>query len=91
MNKSTVIKKILRYWNPIGIDELPNNEYDSYAPKILDLLQKNATSEKISNHLASIRSISIGLGENIPYKKEIRIANILVEWRKEDYKGIPYF
>ena len=93
MTELEIIEKILRHWNPIGIDsnKLPSDEYDSYAPMILNSVKKNEVSQEISKSLAHLHSYAMGLGSNIPTKKEIRIANILVQWREEKYNGIPYF
>jgi hypothetical protein len=38
-------------WDPIGCG-VPRDEYDSYAWRVLELLQRNATREEIESYLS---------------------------------------
>jgi hypothetical protein len=44
-------------WDPIGsgkIPDLPANEYESYAPKVVSLLQAGAADREIAVYLAAV-------------------------------------
>jgi hypothetical protein len=38
-------------WNPIGMPELPRDEYDSYAPEIARMLSDKASTEQLTETL----------------------------------------
>ena len=71
-----VIKDALRHWDPIGVidtsdpDSVTDNEYDSYAPGVLKYLERGDNAKGIANHLAQVRSVSIGLGNGKPSERE---------------------
>ena len=41
-------------WNPVGTDDLPEDEYDSYVWQIVGLLREGATRDEVAGHLAAI-------------------------------------
>lgn len=89
------IKSILRRWDPIGVlDETdPNwetdNEYDSYAPGILKMLERGINELGIANHLLQLRSVSMGGGDELDLtQKDIEIAALLTSWRDSGYKQV---
>lgn len=92
-----VIKGALRHWDPIGVidllveDGLPDNEYDSYAPGVLSLLEKGKNAEGISNHLAQLRKVSMELGNDRPTEREQELGEKLVAWRDDGYGEKPDF
>jgi hypothetical protein len=52
------------HWDPIGlggVPELPVDEYDSYAPRVLRLLQMEVDDSVIAEHLASLEAREMGL------------------------------
>lgn len=79
------VQEILQKWDPIGvIDGLkesgqPPNEYDSYAPAILNMLKKGANAQTIAVHLGQIQSFDMGLGGPWPEKDDLT-AQKLVSW-----------
>jgi len=92
-----VIKAALRRWDPIGVidhsgeDTTADQEYDSYASGVLSLLESVADAKRIANHLAHIRTISIGLGNSNPSEREEELGEKLLYWKESDYKDVPDF
>ena len=76
-------------WNPIGFGALlPNDEYDSYVPKMYQFLQEGAAQKMIEAYLEHIETTVIGLKRNKKNqnKMEILTKNIaekLCELKKE--------
>lgn len=53
-----------REWDPIGrgqIEDLPSDEYDSYAPHVVALLRDGAEDGVIATYLGSLEAEAIGL------------------------------
>ena len=51
------VDEVLFYvWDPIGVSHEPfaRGEYESYVPKVLQLLEQNDNIEPISSHLTEI-------------------------------------
>ena len=88
-----VIKEVLRYWDPLGVIDLTrrgglvDDEYDSYAPGVLSALERGENAKGIRNHLAQVRSVSIGLGSARPSEYEDEIGEMLAAWRDRGYQG----
>lgn len=52
-----MIQVALRWaWDPIGVRGIGEaaDEYDMYAPRVLEMLKANATVEHIANYLTSV-------------------------------------
>lgn len=48
----TPVRTILRReWNPIGFDELPEDEYDNYVWPIISLIGRGASHDQIADYL----------------------------------------
>lgn len=57
---------LLTVWNPIGVCPIEcQDEYDSYAEYILDMLNENATRQEIYQYLHDIEEEYMGLNANI--------------------------
>lgn len=57
-------------WDPIGVRDLggPDDEYDSYAPTVLEMLLASATEEELVAHLHAIEVEQMGLdGAALPH------------------------
>lgn len=52
---------LLQKWNPIGIDGLPCDEYDSYIAGVWRLLVSGASVRQLAEHLASVEKEYFGL------------------------------
>jgi hypothetical protein len=58
------VGEILHYmWDPIGIRSVPEarNEYESYVPQVISLLDRGASESEIKEYLTSISTETIGL------------------------------
>jgi hypothetical protein len=52
-----------RDWDPIGAGgrlDLPPNEYESYAPRLLGMIRRGATDAAIAMHLARLETDFLG-------------------------------
>ena len=61
------IRKILMSeWDPIGCG-VPDDEYDSYIPRIYRLIQEGNTVDQLAAYLYKLETISMGLqgGEKV--------------------------
>lgn len=61
------VDEVLYYvWDPIGISDVASTrgEYDSYVPKVLQLVEQHDRIGPISSHLAGIIDIKMGLKAN---------------------------
>ena len=91
------VKAALRQWDPIGVidglidSELPPDEYDSYAPYLLELLESGAPARRVASHFVSLRTTSMGLGERTATEFEEDLAERLVDWRDSGYRPRPDF
>lgn len=51
---------LFRDWDPIGCG-VPEDEYDSYIPSILNLLLQGADPQRIADRLYTLETVSMGL------------------------------
>jgi hypothetical protein len=66
------IDEILYFdWNPIGVGELPRDEYTSYTPKIFNLKKLGSNSETIAQALCELELYILGLPCDIEICREI--------------------
>lgn len=56
-------KTLLSIWNPIGFDDLPDDEYDSYAYQLLDMIGEGKPRTSLFHYLYHIEAEVIGLGQ----------------------------
>lgn len=81
MTDIEAIKKILwEDWDPIGVRAMggPSDEYDAYAPIVLEMLQTGATETEIAQYLFWLTVEQIGLETT-----ETSIARALIKLRAE--------
>lgn len=97
-NKIEIVKKALRFWDPIGVIEdringlsLGDDEYDSYAKGLLLSIDRGNNAYKIARHLAGIRANSISIGFKEPTESEKTLAEQLIKWREHSYSNNPDF
>ncbi|MDV3253358.1 hypothetical protein DevBK_18635 [Devosia sp. BK] len=79
MTDIEAIKKILwEDWDPIGVREMggPPDEYDAYAPVVLEMLEAGATETEIAQYLFWLTVEQIGLET-----RETSIARALIKLR----------
>lgn len=64
-------------WNPIGIDELPRDEYQSYLPHVFSLKIHGAGIKEIGSYLYQIETQNIGVTGYMP--KCEKVAKLIYE------------
>lgn len=48
-------------WNPIGLDDVPADEYASYATRLGGLLREGVSEDEIASFLEDVRTGALGL------------------------------
>jgi hypothetical protein len=62
-----VVEGILRRWDPIGVEPgtmAPADEYDSYAPHMVSMVNAGCTVDDLTAHLEELALSTIGVGSN---------------------------
>lgn len=75
-----IIRKILwEDWDPIGINTIStaNDEYDSYAPKIYQMISNRDDAQTLASYLTYVDTELIGNSPNAT--RDLRVANKLIE------------
>lgn len=64
-----VKKALWEDWDPIGVRQMggPDDEYDSYAPTVVRMLQAGASEDELVAHLHSIATDRMGLDVAPPH------------------------
>lgn len=63
-----VVQGILRRWDPVGVKPgqfAPEDEYDSYAPQILSMVESGCSSDALTAHLEHLSVHAMGVGSNV--------------------------
>jgi len=77
---SDAVDRVLwEHWDPIGVNDNPaaRNEYSSYVPSVVRLLQDGADAFKLAQHLHSLERVSMGV-ETYPDHRA-RVAQRLLD------------
>ena len=71
-------------WDPIGVNEIPEarDEYSSYVPGVVRLVQNGADEAQIARHLQTIEEVSITVG--VYDDRRRRVASKLVALRNAE-------
>ena len=82
------VLETLREWDPIGIICDDNqDEYDSYAPAIVRMLDFKPDAAMLANHLGKIQIEHLEMPDLESARlRELKLAEQLVDWWKE-WKG----
>jgi hypothetical protein len=77
-NFLTMRARLMKHWDPIGIKDVErcHDEYDSYIPSILSLIDSGTTSEELARFLDEIVSERMGLRSNMA--ESARVAALLL-------------
>ena len=62
-----LVEELLRRWDPIGVEPgtmAPADEYDSYAPHMVSMVEGGCTVEELAAHLDDLSTTTIGVGSN---------------------------
>ena len=55
-----ISKVLFEDWNPLGLDDLPSDEYDGYVGGVYRLLASGASYEQVAEHLAEVERDAFG-------------------------------
>ena len=78
------VLELLRKWDPIGVICKDNqDEYASYAPRIIRLLDAGCTAKQLTQELYRIKTQHMGLKRSWFKTREKEISKELVTWWKE--------
>ena len=77
-----VADALRRHWDPIGLGAMPGlpaDEYDSYAPEVLGMIERADPDASIAEHLGNLEAEDIGLerrpqAELLAIVKRVRAA-----------------
>jgi hypothetical protein len=78
------IDEVLHYqWDPIGVSDTPEarDEYESYVPRIFQLLKATSDGKDIADYLQWISTEQMGVGAN--QKRNAEIVDLLLRWRDQ--------
>ena len=76
------VLEVLREWDPIDVSSYCNqDEYDSYAPPIVRLLDAGASVDDLVRHMTAI--VTEGMGIGVDQLKTQACAEQLVKFWKE--------
>jgi hypothetical protein len=59
--QDTVTRLLRDEWNPIGFDDVPADEYASYATRLGGLLREGVSEDEIATFLEDVRTGALGL------------------------------
>ena len=74
-----LVEGILRRWDPVGVlpgRMAPADEYDSYAPEILSVVNAGCTVDELAAHLEKLAVSTIGVDAN-PVRSRKYAAEII--------------
>lgn len=77
-NFLTMRARLMKHWDPIGIKDVEQcyDEYDSYIPSILSLIDNGVSPEELAHFLDEIVSEQMGLTSNM--SESARVAALLL-------------
>ena len=76
------VDEVLHYiWDPIGVSDVPQarDEYQSYAPQVVKLLQEKQSVETIANYLGMVVTERMGL--SMCKEHDLVVAQLLLDWQ----------
>ena len=77
---SPLIREVLnRHWDPIGVRDVVDDEYESYIPRIADLLATGTDQPALGRHLHRIECDTMGLRGN-PQRCNHAAKLLLIEY-----------
>jgi hypothetical protein len=82
------VDEVLYYvWDPIGVADEPfaRAEYDSYVPKVLELLTSQDDPTPIATYLDGVVSERMGLSSNLSHCKQV--AELLQRHKRAIHEG----
>jgi hypothetical protein len=77
------VDEVLHYvWDPIGVSGNPmaRDEYQSYVPQVVRLLNENANAEQITSYLNQVVTERMGLPRNLD--ATLNVVAVLLDWKE---------
>jgi hypothetical protein len=77
------VDEVLHYvWDPIGVSGNPmaRDEYQSYVPQVVRLLNENANAEQITSYLNQVVTERMGLPRNLD--ATLNVVAVLLDWKR---------
>ena len=68
VTKIRLVESVLRRWDPIGVQPgrfAPEDEYDSYAPHIVSMVESGCSADVLVAHLEHLTVDTMGVGSNV--------------------------
>jgi hypothetical protein len=65
-------------WNPLGDDDVPDDEYASYATRLGDLLREGISEQETADFLSEARTGALGLPRQP--EEDARVATAVRAW-----------
>lgn len=68
VDRIRLVESVLRRWDPIGVQPgrfAPADEYDSYAPKIVSMVESGCSADALVAHLEHLSVDTLGVGSNL--------------------------
>jgi hypothetical protein len=66
--KIRLVEGVLRRWDPVGVQPgrfAPADEYDTYAPQIVSLVESGCSADALVAHLEHLSIETMGVGSNL--------------------------
>ncbi len=80
INFMNIREVLLRYWEPIiSNDFLPDDEYDSYIPAIMNMLESDCATEQLSDYLLDVEENWMGV-EPERERTSLVARNLIAAW-----------
>jgi hypothetical protein len=77
------VRAALQKWDPIGVSDISEDEYDGYIPQLIRLLDQGAGAEYLTDFLVTLVHDNMGLEANLAQTKEIA-KNLVIYWKTLD-------
>ena len=76
------------HWDPIGggqMSDLPDDEYASYAPRVVALFREGADDRKVASYLSDVERVALGMGPVAPEALIPVVRLVRAAWGSDDH------
>jgi hypothetical protein len=76
-----LIRSLHYLWDPIGVSGIPlaREEYQSYVPQVVALLNENVDTKQLADYLNEVVTKRMGLRENTD--ATLHVVAVLQDWK----------
>ena len=78
------------HWDPIGggrMPDLPDDEYESYAPRVVALFREGADDRKVATYLSEVERVAMGIDPAPPDALLPTVRLVRTAWSSGDHAG----